>query len=97
MSGLPYNPVGRCPNPSRSARRVSPAGFVVYLTELEGHSTRTQQYISIISNVNSQGQANVWFAEGREKNKLLDDYLKKIVDQIENYKGKNWGDAYPEG
>lgn len=42
------------------------------------------------------GQANVWFAEGRENNKLLDEYLKRIVDQIENYRGENWVNEYPE-
>ncbi|SCY73029.1 hypothetical protein SAMN02910292_02694 [Lachnospiraceae bacterium XBB2008] len=42
------------------------------------------------------GRANVWFAEGREKNKLLDEYLKRIVDQIENYRGENWLDKYPD-
>lgn len=36
------------------------------------------------------GQANVWFAEGREENKLLDRFLTRIVNQIENYNGENW-------
>lgn len=38
------------------------------------------------------GQANVWFAEGREENKLLDRFLTRIVNQIENYSGENWVD-----
>ena len=38
------------------------------------------------------GQANVWFAEGRRENKLLDEFLKKTVDKIENYQGENWID-----
>lgn len=36
------------------------------------------------------GQANIWFAEGREENKLLDRFLTRIVNQIENYNGENW-------
>ena len=36
------------------------------------------------------GQANVWFAEGREEKKLLDRFLTRIVNQIENYNGENW-------
>ena len=36
------------------------------------------------------GQANIWFAEGREENKLLDWFLTRIVNQIENYNGENW-------
>ena len=42
------------------------------------------------------GQANVWFAEGREENKLLDRFLTRIVNQIENYSGENWVDRLPE-
>ena len=38
------------------------------------------------------GQANIWFAEGREENKLLDRFLTRIVNQIENYSGENWVD-----
>ena len=31
------------------------------------------------------GQANVWFAEGRRENKLLDEFIRKTIDKIENY------------
>ncbi len=36
------------------------------------------------------GQANVWFASGREENEHLDRFLLKIVQQIEEYDGENW-------
>ena len=36
------------------------------------------------------GQANVWFASGREENEHLDRFLSKIVHQIEEYDGENW-------
>lgn len=36
------------------------------------------------------GQANVWFAEGREENEALDRFLDKLVEQIQNYSGENW-------
>lgn len=42
------------------------------------------------------GQSNVWFAQGREDNKLLDQFLNKIVRQIEEYDGENWIDKYAE-
>ena len=42
------------------------------------------------------GQSNVWFARGREENKLLDQFLDKIVKQIEEYDGENWIDKYFE-
>ena len=42
------------------------------------------------------GQSNVWFARGREENKLLDQFLDKIVKQIEEYDGENWIDKYCE-
>ncbi|KAB0575631.1 hypothetical protein EI53_02119 [Fusobacterium naviforme] len=42
------------------------------------------------------GQANVWFAEGRDENRALDEFLKKTVDKIENYQGENWVDLSPE-
>ncbi len=42
------------------------------------------------------GQANVWFAEGRDKNESLDKYLVRIIDQIENYRGENWVNKYPD-
>ena len=38
------------------------------------------------------GQSNVWFADGRRENKLLDEFLKKTIDKIENYQGENWID-----
>ena len=42
------------------------------------------------------GQSNVWFADGRRENKLLDEFLKKTIDKIENYQGENWIDFYPD-
>lgn len=36
------------------------------------------------------GQANVWYARDREENKALDDFLNKIVKNIEEYNGENW-------
>ena len=42
------------------------------------------------------GQSNVWFAQGREENKLLDQFLNRIVKQIEEYSGKNWLDECAE-
>lgn len=42
------------------------------------------------------GQSNVWFAQGREENKLLDQFLNRIVKQIEEYNGKNWLDECAE-
>ena len=42
------------------------------------------------------GQANVWFAEGRRENKLLDEFIRKTIDKIENYQGENWIDFDPE-
>lgn len=40
------------------------------------------------------GQANVWFASGREQNTHLDTFLSKLVKQIEEYDGENWRDVY---
>ena len=40
------------------------------------------------------GQANVWFASGREENVYLDTFLNKLVKQIEEYDGENWRDVY---
>ena len=42
------------------------------------------------------GQANVWFTEGRRENKLLDEFIRKTIDKIENYQGENWIDFDPE-
>lgn len=42
------------------------------------------------------GQANVWFAEGRRENKLLDEFIRRTIDKIENYHGENWIDLDPE-
>jgi len=39
------------------------------------------------------GQANVWFASGRDDNEYLDAFLTKIVNQIEEYNGENWRDV----
>lgn len=38
------------------------------------------------------GQANVWFALGREDNKYLDEFLLRVVKQIDEYDGENWID-----
>lgn len=43
------------------------------------------------------GQANVWFASGREQNTHLDNFLNKMVKQIEEYDGENWRDFYATG
>ena len=43
------------------------------------------------------GQSNVWYAQGREQHNLLDQFLNRIVSQIENYDGENWIDKYAEG
>ena len=42
------------------------------------------------------GQANVWFAEGRNENKALDEFLKNTIEKIENYQGENWIDIDPD-
>lgn len=38
------------------------------------------------------GQANVWFANGRNENRNLDAFLQKMVKQTEEYDGENWID-----
>lgn len=38
------------------------------------------------------GQANVWFASGRDDNKNLDAFLDRLLKQIEEYDGENWID-----
>mgnify|MGYP004504408289 CR=1 FL=1 len=38
------------------------------------------------------GQANVWFATGRNENNELNNFLNRIVKQIEEYNGDNWID-----
>lgn len=43
------------------------------------------------------GQANVWFAQGRQENKSLDDYLNRLVKQIDDYDGENWIDMGVDG
>ena len=40
------------------------------------------------------GQANVWFANTLEDNQNLNNYLRKIVGQIDGYCGENWVDKY---
>ena len=40
------------------------------------------------------GQANVWFATGRNENEYLDAFLTKIVKQIKEYEGENWIDVF---
>ena len=39
---------------------------------------------------------NVWFAQGKEDNEYLRNFLNKIVNQIEEYDGENWLDKQPE-
>ena len=34
------------------------------------------------------GRANIWYAS--EKDEGLEEYLKRITTQIENYDGENW-------
>jgi len=43
------------------------------------------------------GQANVWFAQGRRENRALDEFLNRIVQQIEEYDGENWIDMGVDG
>lgn len=43
------------------------------------------------------GQANVWFASGRGENKNLDDFLCRIVKQIDEYQGENCIDVNATG
>ena len=38
------------------------------------------------------GMSEVWYARGREDNKLLDTYLNNLVKSIDEYKGENWVD-----
>lgn len=42
------------------------------------------------------GQANVWFAEESKDNKLLQGYLKTLIEKIDTYDGENWIDKYPD-
>lgn len=41
------------------------------------------------------GQSNVWYATDSDNPKLLDEFLKRITDNIETYDGENWIDKYP--
>lgn len=38
------------------------------------------------------GTSNVWFADSKENNQYLSNFMKKIVEKIENYRGENWID-----
>ena len=40
------------------------------------------------------GRANVWYAS--EEDSRLQDYLKRLVKQIDEYNGENWIEKYPE-
>ncbi len=42
------------------------------------------------------GQANVWFASGREENENLDKFLERLETQINKYAEENWIDKCPE-
>ena len=42
------------------------------------------------------GESNVWFAQRKENNEYLKNFLDKIVNQIEEYDGENWLDKKPE-
>ena len=42
------------------------------------------------------GQSNVWFAQGKEDNEYLRNFLNRIVNQIEEYDGENWLDKQSE-
>ena len=43
------------------------------------------------------GRSNVWFARGEDQDERLDAYLKRVVEQIQEYDGENWLTKYPEG
>lgn len=38
----------------------------------------------------------MWFAQRKENNEYLKNFLDKIVNQIEEYDGENWLDKKPE-
>ena len=40
------------------------------------------------------GRANVWYAS--EEDSRLQDYLKRLVKQIDEYDGENWNEKYAE-
>lgn len=42
------------------------------------------------------GRSNIWFAEGRDGNPYLDDFLNKLEGRIFDYSGENWINTYPE-
>lgn len=42
------------------------------------------------------GQSNVWFAQGKEENEYLKNFLERIVIQIEEYDGENWLERTPD-
>lgn len=42
------------------------------------------------------GQSNVWFATDSDNPKLLDEFLKRIMSNIESYRGENWVDTFPK-
>ena len=42
------------------------------------------------------GRANEWFAAGRNENQMLDEFLKKTIEKIDNYQGENWIDIDPD-
>ena len=36
------------------------------------------------------GRANIWFADSKGENEKEDEYVKKMLENIENYSGENW-------
>lgn len=57
---------------------------------------RTLWYVPRKGKKNSRSygfeQANVWFANSSKDNQNLNNYLKRIAEQIEGYYGENWID-----
>lgn len=41
------------------------------------------------------GQANVWFADGKTDNPYQREFLKRIFEKFDAYKGENWLDRFP--
>lgn len=42
------------------------------------------------------GRSNIWFAEGRDENPYLDDFLRRLERTILDYQGENWVDKFPD-
>lgn len=42
------------------------------------------------------GQANVWYAESHTDNQYQNDFMKRIIEKIEMYRGENWLNKYSD-